>query len=278
MKIILNKEKIKLILRYFYELTDTNLCFFDSNFQILAAYPDNIKPFCEYVRGCRDKQQKCLISDISHCEKAQKTRKTPTYTCHAGIVETVVPVFSNSTNIGYILFGQYRDLEETLSNLEELKEKCEKYGYDYNLLSKYYSGLPVISEKRRNAIINMLELAIKYLWLEELIKLDKDSLSSRIFHFLDENFATDLSIKRICKHFIISTKSLYNIVKSATGVTVFDYITNKRVNESKKLLLLSDKSITEIALEVGYSDYNYFIKVFKKKTGETPLRFKKRNS
>lgn len=278
MKIILNKEKIKLILRNFYELTDTNLCFFDSNFQILATYPDSIKPFCEYVRGCKDKQQKCLISDVSHCQQAQKTRKPLTYTCHAGIVETVVPVFSDSTNIGYILFGQYRDSEETLSNLAQLKEKCEKYGYDYDLLSEYYSRLPVISQKRRNAVINMLELTIKYLWLEELIKLDKDSLSSRIFNYLDENFATDLSVEEICNRFIISTKSLYNIVKSATGLTVFDYITNKRVNEAKNLLLLSDKSITEIALEVGYSDYNYFIKVFKKKTGETPLRFKKRNS
>ena len=48
-----------------------------------------------------------------------------------------------------------------------------------------------------------------------------------------------------------------------------------RVTKAKELLLSTDMAVSNVAAAVGFGDYNYFIKVFKKEVGTTPAKFKK---
>ena len=58
------------------------------------------------------------------------------------------------------------------------------------------------------------------------------------------------------------------------GKTIGDYITSYRIEKAEEILLNSEKSIKSIALECGFSDQNYFTKVFVKKNNCTPSRFR----
>lgn len=75
----------------------------------------------------------------------------------------------------------------------------------------------------------------------------------------------------------ISTPYLNECVKTATGNSVSYHIQQRVILEAKRLLYHSNKSIKEIAGELGYDDYSYFIRLFVKITGMTPLAFRTKN-
>ena len=58
-------------------------------------------------------------------------------------------------------------------------------------------------------------------------------------------------------------------------MTVKDFILTERIHLAKKLLTSSDNSLTEISEKVGFNDYSYFIRIFKKRTGLSPLKYRK---
>lgn len=63
--------------------------------------------------------------------------------------------------------------------------------------------------------------------------------------------------------------------KESTGVPLIQYLMNLRINHAKSLLLSTQKSVLEIAYEVGYDSVNYFIRAFKSRTrGITPLQYR----
>ena len=72
----------------------------------------------------------------------------------------------------------------------------------------------------------------------------------------------------------ISTGHLNETIKAVTGSTVSYWIQQEVFNEAKRLLYQSDVAIKEIAHELGFKDYAYFIRAFRKACGASPLRFR----
>jgi AraC family transcriptional activator of pobA len=75
----------------------------------------------------------------------------------------------------------------------------------------------------------------------------------------------------------ISTIYLNECVKKSTGHPVSYHIQERIVLEAKRLLYHSNKSVKEIASELGYDDYPYFSRFFTKSTGMTALAFRNKN-
>jgi YesN/AraC family two-component response regulator len=75
----------------------------------------------------------------------------------------------------------------------------------------------------------------------------------------------------------MTARALENAFKSKKGSTVLLYIQQQRIEKAKSLIAATDASISEISLEVGYTDHSYFSRVFKKSTGKTPWEYRKEN-
>lgn len=67
---------------------------------------------------------------------------------------------------------------------------------------------------------------------------------------------------------------LTQILKADTGMTLCEYLNDVRLREAKKLLLNSNKTVSEIAYEVGFLDEKYFMKFFKRKENVTPTQYR----
>lgn len=63
--------------------------------------------------------------------------------------------------------------------------------------------------------------------------------------------------------------------KQATGVTLKDYVQNLRVEEAKRLLESTCEPVDEISARVGYEDVSFFRRLFKRRTGLTPARYRR---
>jgi AraC-like DNA-binding protein len=88
-------------------------------------------------------------------------------------------------------------------------------------------------------------------------------------------YNTSLTVEEIARDVCLSPSRLCHIVQSELGLTLRAYITKVRVGKAKVLLLGTNMSISQIALEVGYPDQSYFTKAFKSIENCTPMTFRK---
>lgn len=93
--------------------------------------------------------------------------------------------------------------------------------------------------------------------------------------YIQDNFNKKITIEDICKEVNFSRNYLSTLFKKETGITITEYLTRTRINYSKHLLINSNLSLLEIALEAGFEGQSYFTRVFKKEMNMTPKQFRK---
>ncbi len=86
------------------------------------------------------------------------------------------------------------------------------------------------------------------------------------------------NLQYLADQFCLTPKYLSKTLKSNTGIKTTDYINSFIINKAKSTLLVSNKTIQEIAFDLGFSQPHYFTQLFKKFTGETPLEYRKEKS
>ena len=92
--------------------------------------------------------------------------------------------------------------------------------------------------------------------------------------FIEHNFHEKFTVDEISEKFALSRRSLERRFKKATNNTVAEYIQRVKIEAAKKSFETSRKNITEVMLDVGYSDTKAFRGIFKKLTGMTPLDYR----
>lgn len=91
---------------------------------------------------------------------------------------------------------------------------------------------------------------------------------------IDKNFKNHLSNEKISKLIGLQGYTAQALYKSKIGLSIKSMMAQKRLLESKKEVAFSDKNISEIAYEFGFKDPAYFNKVFTKKVGTSPNKFR----
>jgi signal transduction histidine kinase/AraC-like DNA-binding protein/ActR/RegA family two-component response regulator len=92
--------------------------------------------------------------------------------------------------------------------------------------------------------------------------------------FIHEHYADPFSRRALARHVALSEDYLTACFRKELGVTPIAYLNRYRVYQAKKLLADPCKSITEIALEVGFSDSGYFSRVFRREVGVSPEAYR----
>lgn len=92
---------------------------------------------------------------------------------------------------------------------------------------------------------------------------------------VEDNYAC-FDMNAITSHLQLSRDYLFRLYKKETGYNLMDYLLDIRIQKAKEFLMQSGKyKVYEVSTLVGYSDYAYFSKIFKKQTGMTPKHFQK---
>ena len=98
-----------------------------------------------------------------------------------------------------------------------------------------------------------------------------------ILKYIAENYDKKLQLNELSKKFFINSNYCCYLFKKFLNTTYSEYVANIRMKEARKLVDDVLLSIDEIAKRVGYDDYFYFNKVFKKHYGMTPMQLRKKN-
>lgn len=92
--------------------------------------------------------------------------------------------------------------------------------------------------------------------------------------YISENLHNNISVTELAEYVKLNETYLSKLFKREMGISITEYIREKKIDEAKGLLLYSDKSSIEIATDLGFSSHSYFISVFKKTTGMTPREYR----
>ena len=91
---------------------------------------------------------------------------------------------------------------------------------------------------------------------------------------LENNFAKDWTLDDLLKIAHMSRSNLMRVFRQATGQPPIGYLVRLRIQRAMELLRGTDLSVTEVALEVGFNDSNYFTRSFRKATSQSPRQYR----
>lgn len=103
-------------------------------------------------------------------------------------------------------------------------------------------------------------------------------LALGIENYVLEHYTERITLGDIAERFHFSVSYCNSVFKKETQKSIVDFVIDERMRKAKKLLVYTEFSLPEIALQVGYEDYNYFSRLFKKHTRFTPTQYRAQNS
>jgi AraC-like DNA-binding protein len=146
-----------------------------------------------------------------------------------------------------------------------------------------------IDQHSKTLIVSNIELFLNYcmrFYDRQFItrsNADKDILV-RFEDLLNDYFNTDKAqtlgfpgVAWCAEQLHLSSNYFGDLIKRETGSTALDYIQAKLINEAKGIIFDSEKSINDIACQLGFKYQQHFTRLFKQKTGMTPNEFRKLN-
>ena len=265
-------EKLEEIIENLYKLCHVKVCIFDENMNEILFYPKKYTPLCALVRKTDQGVEKCKKADIARFEEVRRIKQTKMYICPYGLTEVFAPIIINGRVVGFMNLGQI--LTET-TKVEDLINCVSFLNLREEEVLEAVNSMEVISNDHLKASVFILSVCMKYIYEEKSINIINDDLADKIKNYIDEHLFESISVNDLCQKFFISRVSLYNLFEKYYSLSVAEYIRIKKLEKSKNLIEQNPSmSIEEVCDKVNI-DYNYFSKMFKKRYGITPKKYKK---
>jgi len=97
-----------------------------------------------------------------------------------------------------------------------------------------------------------------------------------IIHYIHLHYQDDLALSDLAARFNMSVSRISEVIKETTGQNFLHFLHDLRIRHACSLLVSTEMSVAEIALEVGYGSYNTFSRVFRETKGVVPKDYRKR--
>lgn len=222
----------------------------------LLPYNSHDNPYCISVKACS--AESCLAHQHAILDKM--TNDQEIFECYAGVKEYVFRIPHGSATVGYIAVSGYKSERAPLL-------KCG---------TQFMTALSAASIPTELCDTLIPPLAIMLTRLFEMSDMVNDNEYNMISQYLAENHTT-LDFDNLCRHFSRSRSYMSHTFKKTFGVSFSEYCNNLRLADAKRLLIVTDLPVTEIALSCGFEDVSYFIRLFRNKYALTPLQYRKKN-
>ncbi len=273
--VLINSDKLKRLLTNLYLVAGIQTNIYDKNgvdIQLFGNHTD----FCRVMNASPVGHERCLKCDREGVRRCAETRKPYRYRCHAGLWEVIIPIFDSGEPVAFISFGQLLDDTSYRDQWNHTLSTLTWYDGDMLELRDCFWRLMRMSETRRRAYEDVLFALTSYIQLERIIRTAELSDEQRLKEYIDKHYMEKLSLKKMSEELHMGTTKLCAVAKKLSGDGSITKLTaQRRVDEAKLLLSNRSLSVAEIAERVGFSDYNYFTKIFKKTVGVTPSEYRK---
>lgn len=171
----------------------------------------------------------------------------------------------------YLFFQSSKNKPELVLNIDEMKQ-----------IQPYFELMVNENQEdqlqKKDKMLNLLDCIL--VEILRIYNIESNHLTSRYNHklkefeiLLEQFYKTEKSPSFYANKMAITLKHLNRISKNILNITITELITRRVILESKRIMVDKNRNIAQIADELGYSNYSYFSKLFKKNVGMTPTEF-----
>ncbi|MBP1993412.1 response regulator transcription factor [Paenibacillus eucommiae] len=168
----------------------------------------------------------------------------------------------------------FRSLSQQLSSRERVRPSISLNAVSPSSPPVGHSANPLSSHKNEGLYRITGEWQKDRAGTEEPSGTEVDSYITKAKRYVTEHFDQKITLEEVAKLLYITPAYFSVYFKKETGQNFVDFITYVRVEKAKELLRRSEYKVKEIAVKIGYDDYTYFCKIFRKLEGVTPLEFR----
>lgn len=224
------------------------------NVRFLEEYSTDRTPYCrpefsqweEYLLEREDKCLECCVKQyLSHMERSEEANISSLECFEADFHQMIFSVLKEK-NISVSLLSEQVNLKASEGALKSVRH-----------MKKY--------------VLQLLSLTWKYMDLavqdQSVIKITKD--------YIGEHYAEELTREDLARQVYLSPDYLSRLFRSEVGENLSSYLIRYRIEKAKELLRGTKEPVNQIASAVGYTNFSYFAKIFRKYTGCTPNVYRK---
>ena len=270
MKLNYNEKELHQLLQDFHDLTKLTLTLYDPEGEWIFSYPTKENYFCNCIKTSPEGAALCEASDRASFEAAKASGECVIYKCHAGLIEATAPIVSDGFTIGYLMLGQVANAaspEQLQSLIEHALHKYHLNEAENDSWKQYAAATPCISDTQIHAAARIMEACISSILYKKLISIEKQQFEQNINTYILNHLTEDLSVDRLCEHLHLSRRKLYEYSEEFLHCSIAKYIKKMRLQHAQTLLSETNLPISTISEQCGFSDYNYFCRIFKQENG-----------
>ncbi|MDY0290179.1 MAG: PocR ligand-binding domain-containing protein [Sphaerochaeta sp.] len=313
--------------KVFHETTGLGLSFHYPGDGCYDFYPQNEKnSYCQVIQSTPEGLARCLRSDSTALCDARKKGKYCIYTCHAGLVNAVIPLIFKGREIAAIFTGQVFTKPQGKEDFLEIYKELHPLGIPQDRIYKEFFQVKVFDMDKLLLGIKLIDFMSNYIisvedemylqselyrkeqeilkYENEQIRLKNDlqnlsilvlrdkvdfrsdvsgisphnqqklAIVARAQEFIRKNYNLGLTLSDVSGAVYLSPNYFSTIFKEITNTNFSNYLNSIRIQEGKKLLRETNLPIKQIVQMVGFEDYNYFNRVFKKSVNLPPATYR----
>lgn len=156
------------------------------------------------------------------------------------------------------------DNDELMCNISDppissIELEVERGGYSIGRL--IHQQIKKEHEGTFNIVINPIRIELRQSTEKHNIK---DPYILEVVKYIESHYSSDLTIESLLANIPLSRRNFEVKFKNALNTSIYQYILNCRCNHLADLLLTTDRPLADLAMEVGFTDYNNIARIFKK--------------
>jgi len=279
---VLSLEHLKEFFKYFRRVTDLRITLLDETGKLIIPSQGKCS-YCMLIAKTPGRKI-CRESDKTALQKAAELKTPYIYTCTAGLVDIVIPLFYENTFVGGVITGQVTWENSPPPDYSRFFPVSDKN--KLKQLKEAYCRVKRVNKNWLNNTCNMLFHLLNYIINVEMKNLITLSIGQstqdvrkksilRAKEYIDLNFKEEIDLNKISSMYHLTPFYFSKLFREHIKINFKEYLQKLRIEEAKKKLAYSRDRVIEIAYEIGFQDSNYFSSVFKKFTGLTPTQYRK---
>lgn len=184
---------------------------------------------------------------------------------HRSRADSIHTQFLGPLSQNLILFENLvKDDKDVLRCVNRMIEEYfgEKIGFELSVKAQSY-----------DLIVLLMRGYVREIYNEDGFQLKRANLErfKNVISYIENNFTEKITLDKLSNIAGISEGHFCRLFKQITGMSAIDYVNHLRVNKAAGLIQNSDKNMTEIAMNCGFEDSNYFSRVFRKHKRVSPM-------
>ena len=164
-------------------------------------------------------------------------------------------IYFSEEYLSPLIREEFTTIKEVDRLAKNQKSNCKTYG--------------ILLQATLTKILLLLSLATPF----DGIKY-QENMITRVTEYLDQHTAEELSLDKLAQQFFVSKYYLCHAFRQQNGISVFSYLTAKRIAMAQQLMLKGE-SATSAAYRVGFRNHSSFYRAYLKQTGQAPIQCKK---